>query len=601
MSFRSINTDSGTSIRHHQQQQQRRRQHFQPRRNLYQRKRKQQKSLTCFFDVSSSSLGGEHDDQEGANENDIATAMTTATTRSSRKHISLQARGMKKKRKSVFGTCPICQSSSIPWHRLESHAATCEGGERRNKNKKEVDSSHINILSTTTTTNPDPTTATSLVYTTSKKIPAVGRNRNKNDENDEGDSYCHEHDNDNDNDDNNTSFVGTASFLPLSREPPIPGLFIYEDFLTIEEEEAILHELDHRTSNDEYLPWKPTTFNGKSYGKRWGVHCNLRDRRVDAPDHPLPRTIRQIVLPKLLQLVPLLKRQPPSSAVVSQTSTTATRSSSTVPSSMKDHETIISPSISAATLAGTDTKSRRETHSNDDGYDHFFNNVQQKQEESTAEAVEEQENHEKPVELERILKQQLKIFPNEANAIDYRKGQGHWLKSHVDDRQLSKEVIINLSLAGDCYMTFTNTKLKSNQTTNDNDFDKQQRYMTSSSSASTTGTVIDSSLTSTTLPPSPLPPRIKKVLLPRRCIQILTGPARYDYAHGIANDDLLSFRRVSITMRESPLTTTTINGTTTSRTTTTTTTTLKDNNPIVDYFMPLSKRKQQSQTKQQAE
>jgi alkylated DNA repair dioxygenase AlkB len=97
-------------------------------------------------------------------------------------------------------------------------------------------------------------------------------------------------------------------------------------------------------------------------------------------------------------------------------------------------------------------------------------------------------------------------IPNEINAIEYRKVLGHSLVSHVDDRQKHKEPIANLSLAGDCYMTYTNVK---DQTV-----------------------------------------RAKKVLLPRRTLQVLTGRARYDYAHGIANADLLSDRRVSLTMRE---------------------------------------------------
>ena len=104
-------------------------------------------------------------------------------------------------------------------------------------------------------------------------------------------------------------------------------------------------------------------------------------------------------------------------------------------------------------------------------------------------------------------------LPNEANAIDYRRKQGHWLKSHVDDRKLSKEPICNLSLAGDCYMTFKNEAMHRN-----------------------------------------LAAKEQKVLLKRRCLQVLTGSARYDFSHAIANADLLSDRRVSITMRESPLT-----------------------------------------------
>lgn len=38
--------------------------------------------------------------------------------------------------------------------------------------------------------------------------------------------------------------------------------------------------------------------------------------------------------------------------------------------------------------------------------------------------------------------------------------------------------------------------------------------------------------------------------LPRRSLSIQTGQCRYDYTHAIANEDLLSERRVSITFRE---------------------------------------------------
>ena len=194
--------------------------------------------------------------------------------------------------------------------------------------------------------------------------------------------------------------------MPTSE--PIPGLFVYEDFITEEEEAQILHCLDC----EDPLQWKPATFNGKHFGKRWGVHCNLRDRRVDAPENPLPDFLQNIVLPKLRSLRPMTG-----------------------------------------------------------------------------------------------------CIPNEANAIDYRRQRGHWLKAHVDDRKLSKEPIANLSLAGDCYMTFQNQAMHRNTAV------KQQ-----------------------------------KVFLKRRCLQVLTSKARYDFSHAIAGLDLLSDRRVSITMRESPIT-----------------------------------------------
>jgi hypothetical protein len=71
----------------------------------------------------------------------------------------------------------------------------------------------------------------------------------------------------------------------------------------------------------------------------------------------------------------------------------------------------------------------------------------------------------------------------------------------------------SLSLAGDCYMTFRNQAMHRNLAVPE-----------------------------------------QRVLLKRRCLQVLTGKARYDFSHGISNPDLRSDRRVSITMRESPLT-----------------------------------------------
>lgn len=200
-----------------------------------------------------------------------------------------------------------------------------------------------------------------------------------------------------------------SSFVSPTAEP-LPGLFIYENFITEEEEAAIIAALDEESVT---LPWKASNFNGPHFGKRWGVHCNLRDRRVGEAENPLPDFVTATLLPKLQQLQPMAT-----------------------------------------------------------------------------------------------------IVPNEANAIDYRKDKRHFLKAHVDDRQLSKEPIANLSLAGDCYMTYTNVSPHRN--------------------TATTASV--------------------KVLLKRRTLQVLTGKARYDFAHSIETDDLLSERRISVTMRESPLT-----------------------------------------------
>lgn len=105
--------------------------------------------------------------------------------------------------------------------------------------------------------------------------------------------------------------------------------------------------------------------------------------------------------------------------------------------------------------------------------------------------------------------------PNEANAIDYRRAGGDYLKAHVDDRRLSREPIANLSIVGDCVMTYRREKRRGGVEGGDG--------------------------------------AVERVLLKRRTLQVLTGKARYDYSHGIGNEDLLSDRRISITIRESPI------------------------------------------------
>ena len=265
---------------------------------------------------------------------------------------------------SSFGSCPLC-NRSLPWHNLEQHASTCQG---------EAGSSNAGVAN--------------------NQKHAV----------------------------NEGSAQRVDQYQPS--DEPIPGLFIYENFITEEEEAMILAELDGKPISiddhdgnssvleNNHLPWKLANFNGIHYGKRWGVHCNLRDRMVSEPEHPLPWFMQKLLLPRLKRLKP---------------------------------------------MSGCN--------------------------------------------------------PNEANAIDYRRNLRHYLASHVDDRQLSKEPIANLSLAGSCFMTFRNEAHHRNTAVS-----------------------------------------MARVYLPRRCLQVLTGKARYDFSHGIAHCDLLSDRRVSVTMRESPLT-----------------------------------------------
>ena len=96
--------------------------------------------------------------------------------------------------------------------------------------------------------------------------------------------------------------------------------------------------------------------------------------------------------------------------------------------------------------------------------------------------------------------------PNECNAINYLKSRGSVLLPHCDDRQLSSDILVNLSLNADCVMTYTDEKH---------------------------------------------PTKKIRVHLPRRSLQIQSGSVRYDYQHSINNEDLLGERRVSVTFRES--------------------------------------------------
>jgi alkylated DNA repair dioxygenase AlkB len=199
--------------------------------------------------------------------------------------------------------------------------------------------------------------------------------------------------------------------------------------------------------------WKASRFNGQSHGKRWGVHCNLRDRRVDSPEHPLPSILMEtIVHHDRWHRLSCWWENKKNNRVIIPTTLCSSSSSLT------------SPTV---------------------------------------------------------------LCPNEANAIDYRKSRGDWLQAHVDDRKLSKEPIANLSLAGPCFMTYRRTGTAKT---------------TPSSTAAAAAAAVSTRDVS------------YKVWLPPRCLQILTGPARYNYTHEIAPLDLPAERRVSLTLRESPLT-----------------------------------------------
>ena len=85
-----------------------------------------------------------------------------------------------------------------------------------------------------------------------------------------------------------------------------------------------------------------------------------------------------------------------------------------------------------------------------------------------------------------------------------------WPQAHCDDRQLSGDTLVNLSLGGDAVMEYTH----------------------------------DSDATRAPV----------RVSLPRRSLQIQTADVRFNWRHGIALEDLpLEGRRVSITFRRAKL------------------------------------------------
>lgn len=100
--------------------------------------------------------------------------------------------------------------------------------------------------------------------------------------------------------------------------------------------------------------------------------------------------------------------------------------------------------------------------------------------------------------------QQFRV--NECNVNSYEKAKKHYLKFHYDDRFLSGPILMNLSLSGRVMMTYYHPE------------DAQQKH---------------------------------KVILPPRCLQLISSTARWEYLHGIENEDLLDARRVSITFRQS--------------------------------------------------
>ena len=212
---------------------------------------------------------------------------------------------------SRFRQCPICDKT-FPLTRIESHVASCNGVEAKTTPAQVPKRKLVSATAPAQSVPGSPTNDVfSQMIANSKRINSM-----------------------------------------MAVTQPVSGLFIFENFLTEAEEDELVSNMMRETDP----PFKVGQFNGIHYGKRWGVHCNLRDRKVGAAENPLPQYMTSLINPKIKAL---------------------------------GH-----PKLSTFTM-------------------------------------------------------------NEANAIEYRRDQGHNLDHHVDDRILSKEPICNLSLKGSCRMTYT--------------------------------------------------------------------------------------------------------------------------------------------------
>eukprot|EP01031_Cornospumella_fuschlensis_P043151 gene43151-52742_t len=98
------------------------------------------------------------------------------------------------------------------------------------------------------------------------------------------------------------SSSATSSFalsqISLHTVPTLPGVFIVRNFLTEEEELAIVRMLD----GDPLTPWKPSSFNGQCRSKVYGVRTQfglpqeerlVRENDVSKGEFDIPQFLRQ--------------------------------------------------------------------------------------------------------------------------------------------------------------------------------------------------------------------------------------------------------------------------------------------------------------------
>jgi hypothetical protein len=120
-----------------------------------------------------------------------------------------------------------------------------------------------------------------------------------------------------------------------------------------------------------------------------------------------------------------------------------------------------------------------------------------------------------------------RFIPVEASALDYEPSRGANLDPHVDDEWIWGERVLGVCLMSEAVMTFC----------------ARLEGITCSTVAPGTAAAAG-----TTTADAPRPEEFR-VVLPRRALFAIAGPARHAWLHGIAARDVPA-RRVSITVRE---------------------------------------------------
>eukprot|EP00850_Spirogloea_muscicola_P002419 SM000009S23548 [mRNA] locus=s9:596862:599219:- [translate_table: standard] len=83
-----------------------------------------------------------------------------------------------------------------------------------------------------------------------------------------------------------------ASPVFMPRSSNSKGLLIIEDFLSPQEEESLMHALDVESGNG----WRPSTINGRHFGKQYGVMTSIRTRSVSKSKTPMPGFLNSVLL-----------------------------------------------------------------------------------------------------------------------------------------------------------------------------------------------------------------------------------------------------------------------------------------------------------------